>query len=152
MHMTSQKGAPARWGSNEALPRAPSPSMKPAGQPLHAIPPGGPRPAQLRGWERQRSSSTTRARSPTSLDPQHGVVVMETWRQCIRSILQVSSVHRACGWIAQLQLSCQLGLGQFRDNTPSISLPLLPSAWLHSRAGPSQSHFQSSWRWHWGCG
>ena len=34
MHMTSQKGAPARWGSNEALPRAPSPSMQPAGQPL----------------------------------------------------------------------------------------------------------------------
>ena len=33
-----------------------------------------------------RSSSTTRARSTTSLDPQHGVVVMETWRQCIRSI------------------------------------------------------------------
>ena len=40
----------------------------------------------LRGWERQRSSSTTCARSATSLDPQHGVVVMETWHQCIRSI------------------------------------------------------------------
>ena len=87
MHMTSQKGAPACWGSNEALSRAPLPSMKPAGQPLHAIPPGRPGPAHwLRGWERQRSSSTTRARSATSLDPQHGVVVMETWRQCIRSI------------------------------------------------------------------
>ena len=43
----------------------------------------------LRGWERQRSSSTTRARSATSLDPQHGVIVMETWRQCIRSILRI---------------------------------------------------------------
>ena len=43
--MTSQKGAPACWGSNEALPRAPSPSMQPAGQPLHAIPPGRPGPA-----------------------------------------------------------------------------------------------------------
>ena len=86
MHMTSQKGAPACWGSNEALSRAPSASMQPAGQPLHAIPPG-PGPAHwLRGWERQRSPSTTRARSATSLDPQHGVVVMETWRQCIRSI------------------------------------------------------------------
>ena len=83
----SQKGAPACWGSNEALSRAPSPSMQPAGQPLHAIPPGRPGPAHwLRGWERQRSSSTTRARSATSLDSQHGVVVMETWRQCIRSI------------------------------------------------------------------
>ena len=87
MHMTSQKGAPACWGSNEALSRAPSPSMKPAGQPLHAIPPGRPGPAHwLRGWERHRSSSTTRARSVTSLDPQHGVIVMETWHQCIRSI------------------------------------------------------------------
>ena len=87
MHMTSQKGAPACWVSNEALSSAPSPSMKPAGQPLHAIPPSRPGPAHwLRGWERQRSSSTTRARSATSLDPQHGVVVMETWRQCIRSI------------------------------------------------------------------
>ena len=45
MHMTSQKGAQARWGSNVALPRAPSPSMQPAGQPLHAIPPGWPGPA-----------------------------------------------------------------------------------------------------------
>ena len=34
MHMTSQKGA---QGSNVALPRAPSPSMQPEGQPLHAI-------------------------------------------------------------------------------------------------------------------
>ena len=87
MHMTSQKGAPACWGSNEALPRAPSPSMQPAGQPLHAIPPGWPGPAHwLRGWAPMRSASTTRARSATSLDPQHGVIVMETWRQCIRSI------------------------------------------------------------------
>ena len=83
MHMTSQKGAPACWGSNEALPRAPSPSMQPAGQPLHAIPPGWPGPAPM------RSASTTHARSATSLDPQHGVVVMETWRQCIRSILLI---------------------------------------------------------------
>ena len=87
MRMTSQKGAPACWGSNEALPRAPSPSMQPEGQPLHAIPPGWPGPAHwLRGWAPMRSASTTRARSATSLDPQHGVVVMETWRQCIRSI------------------------------------------------------------------
>ena len=42
MHMTSQKDAPACWGSNEALSCAPSPSMQPAGQPLHAIPPGRP--------------------------------------------------------------------------------------------------------------
>ena len=85
MHMTSQKGAPACWGSNEALSRAPSPSMQPAGQPLHAIPAAGP--ARACGpTESQRSSSTARARSATSLDPQHGVVVMETWRQCIRSI------------------------------------------------------------------
>ena len=36
--------------------------------------------------ESQHSFSTARARSATSLDPQHDVVVMEMWRQCIRSI------------------------------------------------------------------
>ena len=62
MHMTSQKGARVCWGSNEALPRAPSPSMQPAGQPLHAIPPGWPGPAHwLSGWAPMRSASTTRA-------------------------------------------------------------------------------------------
>ena len=39
MHMTSQKGAHMCWGSNEALPRGPSPSMQPAGPtPAYAIP------------------------------------------------------------------------------------------------------------------
>ena len=50
-----------------------------------------PGPARARALtERLRapmhSSRTTRARSATSFDPQHGVVVMETWRQCIRSM------------------------------------------------------------------
>ena len=103
MHMMSQKGAPACWGSNEALSRAPSPSMQPAGQPLHDDTAGfifsRPGPAHwLRGWERQRSSSTTRARSATSLDPQHAVVVMETWRQCIRSIWNELQDVFACPW------------------------------------------------------
>ena len=92
MHMTSQKGAQARWGSNVALPRAPSLSMQPEDQPLHAIPPGWPGAAHwLTGWAPMRSASTTRACSATSLDPQHGVVVMETWRQCIRPIQGSSS-------------------------------------------------------------
>ena len=100
MHMTSQKGAPACWGSNEALPRAPSPSMQPDGQPLHAIPPGWLGPAHwLRGWAQMRSASTTRACSATSLDPQHGVVVMEMWHQCIRSIL-------TAGWKLFLSFFC----------------------------------------------
>ena len=42
MHMTSQKGAQLRWGSNETLPRASSPSMQPGGQTLQATPPGWP--------------------------------------------------------------------------------------------------------------
>ena len=68
-----RKGAPARWRSNEALPRAPSPSMHPARQPLHAISPGWPGPAHwLKGWAPTRC--TTRARSATTLDPQHGLV------------------------------------------------------------------------------
>ena len=45
-------------------------------------------PARARApTESQRSFSTACARSATSLDPQHGVVVMEMWRQCIRSIV-----------------------------------------------------------------
>ena len=50
-------------------------------------------PGPRTDWEAERhygapmcSASTTRARSATSLDPQHGVVVLETWHQCIRSI------------------------------------------------------------------
>ena len=111
MHMTSQKGAPTCWGSNEALPRAPSPSMQPGGQPLHAIPPGWPGPAHwLRGWAPTRSASTTRARSATSLDPQHGVVVMETWRQCIRSILSHFDLERAPHWPVVLKTMLCLSL------------------------------------------
>ena len=37
-------------------------------------------------------------------------------------MLQVSSVCRACGWIAQLWLPLQLGLGRFQNNTPWITL------------------------------
>ena len=74
---------------------APSPSMQPAGQPLHAIP---PRRALTEGLRAPtRSASTTRARSATSLDPQHGVVVMETWRQCIRSIVTLG--EGGLGWV-----------------------------------------------------
>ena len=87
MHMTSQKGAPVVLGVKRGTPRAPSPSMHSEGKPLHASPPSWPGCAHwLRGWAPMRSASKTCARSATSLDPQHGVVVMETWRQCIRSI------------------------------------------------------------------
>ena len=72
MHMTSQKGAQLRWGSNETLPRASSPSMQPGGQTLQATPPGWPaRTRALRGWVPMRTASTTRARCAT-LD----------WRRC----------------------------------------------------------------------
>ena len=72
MHMTSQKGAQLRWGSNETLPRASSPSMQPGGQTLQATPPGWPARARaLRGWVPMRTASTTRARCAT-LD----------WRRC----------------------------------------------------------------------
>ena len=49
----------------------------------HAYRRAGPGPRT--DWE-PTLFSTARARSATSLDPQHGVVVMEMWRQCIRSI------------------------------------------------------------------
>ena len=82
MHMTSQKGAPACWVSNEALSRAPSLSMQPAGQPLHDIPPSRPGPAH---WLRAPTLQHVHAAWQV-LTPQHGAVVMEMWRQCIRSI------------------------------------------------------------------
>ena len=95
MHMTSQKGAPVVLGVKRGTPRAPSPSMHSEGKPLHASPPSWPGCAHwLRGWAPMRSASKTCARSVTSLDPQHGVVVMETWRQCIRSIQ--SNSNAAC--------------------------------------------------------
>ena len=54
MHMTSQKGAHVCWGSNEALPRGPSPSMQPAGPTpaCHTAGLGGLARAAhwLRGW------------------------------------------------------------------------------------------------------
>ena len=73
MHMTSQKGAQLRWGSNETLPRASSPSMQPGGgKPCkphrRAGPPG---PAHWEAWVPMRTASTTRARCAT-LD----------WRRC----------------------------------------------------------------------
>ena len=72
MHMTSQKGAQLRWGSNKTLPRASSPSMQPGGQTLQATPPGWPTRARaLRGWVPMRTASTTRARCAT-ID----------WRRC----------------------------------------------------------------------
>ena len=60
-----QKGAPACWGSNEALSRAPSPSMQPVNcQPMYAIPPGISARA-LAPTGSQRSFSTAHARSAT---------------------------------------------------------------------------------------
>ena len=76
MHMTSQKGAPACWGSNEALPRAPSPSSTASGPTPACHTAGLARARALtEGRAPTRSASTTHARSATSLDPQHGVVV-----------------------------------------------------------------------------
>ena len=53
-------------------------------------------PGPRTDWEAERQCALpaqTRARSATSLDPQHGVVVMETWRQCIRSIKVEQGPH-----------------------------------------------------------
>ena len=88
MHMTSQKGAHLRWGSNEALPRASSPSMQPGGQPLHCHTAGLARP----GPRTERLSANalcqhnTCALRDTSLAP----LLWRRdplWRQCIRSIV-----------------------------------------------------------------
>ena len=85
MHMTSQKSAPARWGSNEALTRAQSPIMQPAGQPLHAIPPGWPGPTHWpRGWYADALfQHNTCAQRDKSWPP--------TWRRCYGD---VTSMHK----------------------------------------------------------
>ena len=87
MLMTSQKCAPACWGSNEALPRAPSPSMQPAGHCLHAIPPGWPGPAHsLRGWwERQRALPAQLHVRAKSWPP--------TWRRCYGDVMSMHKVY-----------------------------------------------------------
>ena len=94
MHMTSQKGAPACWRSNEALPRAPSPSMQPAGQPLHAIPPGWPGPAHwLRGWERQRALPAQHVRAARQvLTPNMASLL---WRRDVNAIGLLPEVCRS---------------------------------------------------------
>ena len=87
--MTSQKGAPRVLGVKRGTATCAIAKHAASGPiPVCHIPPGWPGPAHwLTGWAPMRSASTTRARSATSLDPQHGVVVMETWRQCIRYIV-----------------------------------------------------------------
>ena len=103
MHMTSQKGAPACWGSNEALSRAPSPSMQPGG-PTPACHTAGT--ARARALTKSREAESANAlpaqhvvRSATSLDPHHGVVAMETWRQCIRSIVSTVPYEPCDGFV-----------------------------------------------------
>ena len=94
MHMTSQKGAHVRWGSNEALPRAPSPSMQPAGQPLHAHTaemqkkvPAGTAPLTERLGAPTRSASTTRARMRDKSWP-------PAWRRCHGAVTSMHKVYR----------------------------------------------------------
>ena len=86
MHMTSQKGTPACWGSNEALSRAPSPSMQPAGQPLHAILPGRPWPAH---WLRAPTlfQHSTCAQRDKSWPP--------TWHRCYGDMTSMHKVYSA---------------------------------------------------------
>ena len=85
MHMTSQKGAPACWGSNEAVSHAPSPSMQPVGQPLHAIPPGRPGPAH-------------RLRANT-LPAQHVRAARQVLTPNMASLLCIRSINAVCSWI-----------------------------------------------------
>ena len=87
MHMTSQKGAQLRWGSNETLPRASSPSMQPGGQTLQATPPGWP----ARGPRTDRLSANAHCQHNTCAlrDTRLASLLWRCdplWRQCIRSI------------------------------------------------------------------
>ena len=93
------EGRPVRWGSNEALPRASSPSMQPGGQPLHCHTAGlarpGPRTERLSA--NAHCQHNTCALRDTSLAP----LLWRRdplWRQCIRSISKmwniIKELHR----------------------------------------------------------
>ena len=73
MHMTSQKGAQLRWGSNETLPRASSPSMQP----------GGKTPASHTAGLARPGPRTERLSANAPLPAQH-VRAARTldWRRC----------------------------------------------------------------------
>ena len=91
MHMTSQKGAPACCGSNEALPRAPSPSMQPAGQPMHAIPPrAGPGPRTDCGAQAESANALCQHNTCA----QHDKSWPPTWRRCYGDVTQCICLFR----------------------------------------------------------
>ena len=90
MHMTSQKGAQLRWGSNKTLPRASSPSMQPGGG-------GGANPASHTAGLARPGPCTERLSANAHC--QHNTCALRDtrlasllwrcdplWRQCIRSI------------------------------------------------------------------
>ena len=86
--MTSQKGAPACWGSNEALPRAPSPSKQPAGQnPCMPYRQAGPGPRT--DWEAESANGlfkhNTYAQRDKSWPP--------TWRRCYGDVTSMHMVY-----------------------------------------------------------
>ena len=88
--MTSQKGAQARWGSNVALPRAPSPSMQPS----------GPNPAcHTAGlaWARaltERLSANALCQHNTCA--QRDKSWPRTWRRCYGDVTSMHMVY--CKW------------------------------------------------------
>ena len=87
MHMTSQKGAHVCWGSNEALPRGPSPSMQPAGQPLHAIPPG------WAGWSGPRTDWGADAFCQHNMCAQRDKSWPPAWRRCYGDVTSMHKVY-----------------------------------------------------------
>ena len=113
--MTSQKGAQPRWGSNVALPRAPSPSMQPEGQPLHAIPPGWPGPAH---WLRAKTLKLVFAeRLSANALCQHNTCAQRdkswprTWRRCYGD---VTSMHKVYWSFSSNILSCTYCMSNFQ--------------------------------------
>ena len=99
--------------------------MHSEGKPLHASPPSWPGCAHwLRGWAPMRSASKTCARSATSLDPQHGVVVMESCH-FIRVFITRSS-RRRCGQINEVQRPGGGGGGGYSDLVSDGGMPLKP--------------------------
>ena len=97
MHVTSQKGAPVCWGSNEALSCAPSPSMQPAANPCMPYRRAGPARARAL-TERLRALTlfqhNTCAQRDKSWPP--------TWHRCYGDVTSMHKVYYGlnvlCRW------------------------------------------------------
>ena len=140
MHMTSQKGAQVCWGSNEALPRGPSPSMQPAGQPLHAIPPG------WAGWPGPRTDWGADALCQHNMCAQRDKSWPPAWRRCYGDVTSMHKVYclffyPSTGYRGTWLSSYKLHRAKYFDKQKKKTCPNI--AWNC----PNNIHWQLQFSW-----